>query len=571
MKTNPTFATFLLVAATTISSEAAHRLLPNPAQPGAAFGTAVALRNGLAAVGAPRELDASGTRQAGAVYVATADGSLAWRLTPSDAAARYQFGRALALDGDTLVIGAWYAAYVFRYDAATSQWFEEARLEQSCSQGKFGASVALSGDRLLIGSPHIGCLGGSTKGHVFFYRHTGGGVWQLERRFGGDIPATGDYFGWSVALEGDLAVVGSPYSARVNLYRHTGTAWVEDGTLRYPFSQTSSGFGWDVALRDGRLLVGAPSDNTRQSGAGGAFVYRRDGTSWVFEAGLLPPSTSPAQKLTGSYYGTSVALSGDLLAMGGPQADATRQQDGAVVVFGRHNGSWTLITTLTAAPLAGSYDALGTALDLDGPSLLAGAPGHDGAGLDVGAAYLFPVVNEPPPPPPPPPPPNDPPKASFTVVTDGLTAHFDASASYDPDGIIADYSWTFGDKTGGKGVLISHTYAVPDLYTVYLRVTDNGGKVHTVSALVPISDGSGIVLTAHGTKFQGGLQRAHLAWSNAASAHVEVFRDGLRIATVPNNGKYTDPIDRRGRGTYIYRVCEPGAQACSNPATVVFD
>lgn len=95
-------------------------------------------------------------------------------------------------------------------------------------------------------------------------------------------------------------MAGSPYPVRVNSYRYNGTNWVDDSVVS---GQMSTGFGWAVALREGRLAVGAPSDSTMQSGAGAALVYLRSGTSWVWEAALLPPPTSPASKLTGSYYG----------------------------------------------------------------------------------------------------------------------------------------------------------------------------------------------------------------------------------------------------------------------------
>lgn len=374
------FIAFFVTAGNAIAGVV--KLLPPPATPTeAAFGTAVAVQGGFAVIGAPRQVDASG-RQAGAVYVTAADGSRSWRLIPSDTDTRYLFGRAVAIDGSVMAVGASQATYVFRFDGAN--WIEEAKLEESCSQGRFGEAVALSGDRLAVGSPIIGCLQTSPKGHAFFYRHADNGVWQFERRFGGDHHSVGNYYGWSVAIEGESGVVGSPHSARVNVYRHDGTNWVDDSVL----SQSSSGFGWDVSYRDGRLVVGAPSDNTQQEGAGAAFVYRRSGTGWVTEGMLLPPPTSPAQKLTGSYCGTTVAISGDLLAMGGPQADATAQQDGGVLVFSMQNGSWTYRTTLTAAGAA-SYDYLGIGLDIDNGTVLAGAPNHDALGSNVGAAYLI--------------------------------------------------------------------------------------------------------------------------------------------------------------------------------------
>lgn len=159
-------------------------LLPFGTTAGAQSGKAVAIRGSYAVVGAPNDVEPGGTRQAGAAYVFQTDGTPAGRLTPSDASTRYLFGRAVAMDGGVLVVGASYAVYIFRHDGAN--WVDEAKLDQDCSQAKSGSSVAVSGDRVLVGSPHVGCLGGSTKSYVFFYRRSGG-IWQLERRIGGRL------------------------------------------------------------------------------------------------------------------------------------------------------------------------------------------------------------------------------------------------------------------------------------------------------------------------------------------------------------------------------------------------
>ncbi|HUE97428.1 MAG TPA: hypothetical protein VMN39_12265, partial [Longimicrobiaceae bacterium] len=81
----------------------------------------------------------------------------------------------------------------------------------------------------------------------------------------------------------------------------------------------------------------------------------------------------------------------------------------------------------------------------------------------------------------------------------------------------------------------------------------------------------GITLSAVGRKVKG-LQKADLSWSpTGGSENVDVYRDGAWRATTANNGSYTDPIDLRGGGTYLYRVClSPGTTTCSNTVTVVF-
>ena len=79
---------------------------------------------------------------------------------------------------------------------------------------------------------------------------------------------------------------------------------------------------------------------------------------------------------------------------------------------------------------------------------------------------------------------------------------------------------------------------------------------------------SGITLAATDYKVKG-LQKADLEWSGATSS-VDIYRDGGLITTTENDGFYTDNIDQRGRGTYIYQICETGTAICSNEATVTF-
>ena len=78
-----------------------------------------------------------------------------------------------------------------------------------------------------------------------------------------------------------------------------------------------------------------------------------------------------------------------------------------------------------------------------------------------------------------------------------------------------------------------------------------------------------ITLSARGYKVQG-RQTVDLSWTGATSSSVDIYRDGLLIVTVPNNGFYTDQPNGRGQGNYTYKVCEAGTANCSNQVTVTF-
>jgi thermitase len=79
-----------------------------------------------------------------------------------------------------------------------------------------------------------------------------------------------------------------------------------------------------------------------------------------------------------------------------------------------------------------------------------------------------------------------------------------------------------------------------------------------------------ITLHARGYKIHG-LQKVDLFWSGPTSGFIDIYRNGALIATVPNQGGfYTDNINRTGKGTYTYRVCQAGTGNCSNQVTVTF-
>ncbi|MBX3279970.1 MAG: PKD domain-containing protein [Acidobacteria bacterium] len=171
------------------------------------------------------------------------------------------------------------------------------------------------------------------------------------------------------------------------------------------------------------------------------------------------------------------------------------------------------------------------------------------------------------------PPENQRPTADFSFVCNFLDCVFDGSASIDPDGSIVSYSWNFGDGNTANGDIVPHSFAAAGSYTVYLTVADNAGatgirgRTITVAAQPP----EGFLLTATGVVARGGVHTAQLRWTGATSPQVDIFRNGILIATLSNSGSYNDNTGQRGRGTYSYWVCESGTNTCSNSVTLVFE
>lgn len=165
---------------------------------------------------------------------------------------------------------------------------------------------------------------------------------------------------------------------------------------------------------------------------------------------------------------------------------------------------------------------------------------------------------------------NNPPTAAFSYTTSDLTADFTDESS-DSDGSIASRAWDFGDGSTSVATNPSHTYAAEGTYTVTLTVTDDDGASASTSENVTVSApaAGGISLSVVSYKVKGN-HKADLSWSGATSSSVDIYRDGAIVAVTENDGAYTDHINRKGGGSYVYKLCEAGTSTCSNEAIASF-
>jgi len=164
--------------------------------------------------------------------------------------------------------------------------------------------------------------------------------------------------------------------------------------------------------------------------------------------------------------------------------------------------------------------------------------------------------------------PNNPPVASFEVQCTDLSCSF-TDKSTDSDGTIKSYSWSFGDNSSSAVKSPAHTYAAGGTYTVSLTVTDDDNATNSTSQSVKVTEpapSGGISLTVTPYKVKG-WQTVDLSWTGA-SGSVDVFRDGVKIASSVPGSAYTDDIHQRGGGTYEYVVCS--TNGCSLPVTAAF-
>lgn len=316
-------------------------------------------------------------------------------LVAQDAQALDYFGSALALDGDTLVVGAPLedtggnhagAAYVFVRAGGT--WSQQAKLTASdaAAGDAFGSAVGVDGDTLIVGAPFDEDAGFATGAIYVFVRS--GGVWTEAQKLVAEFPAAGDRFGSAVAIDSWI-VAGAPYAdgeaGRVHIFNGSGGSWSPyDEVDAGPDAGPGERFGADLALHSAggqvrTFVVGARYDD----GVGAAYVFHRQGYTWSRQARLGAPDVA-----LDNQFGAAVGLHQDTVVVGAPGHDLYGSDAGAVYTFEREGRTWSVGQLLVPQDVTGG-DRFGMAAAVGADAIVAGSRLADIAGADAGAAFVY--------------------------------------------------------------------------------------------------------------------------------------------------------------------------------------
>ena len=341
----------------------------------------------------------------GAVYVYVRNGN-AWAqqayLKASNPDPEDQFGWSVSISGDTIVVGAW---------------------------NESSSATSVNGNQSLNNAPSAGAA------YVFVRSGTN---WSQQAYIKASNTGAGDLFGYSVGIDGDTIVVGSPYEASVAtgingnqsdnsvqysgaayIFTRSGTVWSQQAYVKASNTGTNDTFGAAVAISSNTVAVaaiieasGSAGINGNQfdnsaSGAGAVYVFTRSGTAWSQEAYIK--ASNPE---TEDVFGFGLALDGNTLAVGafhedsgsvgvnGNQSDNTLADSGAAYVFFRNGTTWSQQAYLKASN-SHSNDLFGISVAVQGDNLVVSASNEssnatgvngsqtNSAALGSGAAYLF--------------------------------------------------------------------------------------------------------------------------------------------------------------------------------------
>jgi len=358
------------------------KLLANDGAAGSPFGNSVAVDEDTAVIGVSGDDDNGGN--SGSAYVFTRDAGV-WteqqKLVAGDGAAGDMFGVSVAVDGDTAVIGAFFdddngiksgSAYVFTRSGTA--WTQQAKLIASdgAAHDVFGESVAVDGDTAVIGA-RLDDDNGVASGSAYVYIRSGT-TWAQQAKLAAVDAAALDRFGFSVAVDGDTAVIGAHLdddnggaSGSAYVFTRSGSAWTQQQKLTASDGAASDFFGISVAMDGDTAVIGASGDDDNGAGSGSAYVYIRSGTTWAQQAKLAASDGTALDR-----FGASVAVDADTAVIGAHFDDVRGTDSGSAYVFIRSGTTWAQQAKLAAGDAA-PVDRFGFSVAVDGDTAMIGA------------------------------------------------------------------------------------------------------------------------------------------------------------------------------------------------------
>jgi hypothetical protein len=497
------------------------------------------------------------------------------KLYASDAADFDLFGYSVCINGDYAIVGAFYddtggyggydsgSAYIFKREG--SAWIEQAKLIASDTEeyDEFGYSVCINGDYAIVGAPYDDTdgYGDSDSGAAYIFKRDGSAWIEEAKLVPGDTEAY-NYFGNSVSISGDYAIVGAPYNdaggyggydtGAAYIFKRDGSSWIEEAKLIAGDAADYDYFGYSVSISGDYAIVGASGHDEGGYGgysdSGAAYIFKRDGSSWIEEVKLIPADTEASD-----YFGSSVALSGDHAIVGAPGDDSGGYGSGSAYIFKYDGTNWNEQYKL-AANDAEAYEAFGSSVAMSSGFAIVGAPYDDAEGYGVyysGSAYIY--------------------------SHEGFIGAPIVSISVDPVNILigetSTLAWTSTDADSAsidQGIgtvdVTGLTSISPNSITTYTITVTGPGGMATSSVTVNVIDPDvppAVNISATPTTIEQG-NSSTLTWTttNAASAAID---NG--VGDVPVNGSIT--VSPTETATYTITATGPAGTATANVTVIV--
>lgn len=318
-------------------------------------------------------------------------------LVQSDPDTFDNFGNAVAIDGDVAVVGAStksyaglnYAGAVYVYRRIGGVWSEEAKLTVPVPEihDNFGTAVAIDGDVIVVGAPDFPVSSFNGTGRAWVFRRIAG-TWTMEQELVPSMASGDGASGRAVAIDGNTIVVTTAswplFSPRIAvIFEHNGSSWVQTDSISTPVGMS---FASEVRLHGDRLAIDSPDES--ENGipeVGAVYLYERQGGVWNQVRRFSSPFPSD-----GEWFGSGFDFEDDLFVAGAANASFQGQVGaGVLYAFRESGGVWQLEAEIEASlPTGGA--GLGSVVAVDAGNILSssGTP-SSGSPFLSGAGHLY--------------------------------------------------------------------------------------------------------------------------------------------------------------------------------------
>ena len=383
---------------TTVENEDQKLLSQNP-QDNQKFGQSVSISGNYAIVGATHSSVKS--NQAYIYELSNGTWSAKQILNPTIHSDTDKVGYSVSMSGNYAIISAWgYQSNKGRahiYELSNGTWTEIQQITASdgYSQAKFSRTVAISGNYAIISQPG----GTNTQGCVYIFELSNG-TWTEKQKLKATDSVNGDEFGYSVAINGNYAIVGcrsrSSFTGSAYIFELSNGNWgtavpgetYRTETQKIAPSELASGdqFGFSVAISGSNALVSSVANDDSGTRTGSAYIFENSNGTWTEKQKLLA-----SDKAGGDNFGHFVSIDGNNAIIGSRGDSEAGSFTGAAYLFQFSNDTWSETKKFLASDKA-ERDFFGSSVAINGSYAFVGSPDEDNSGkTNPGAAYIFSV------------------------------------------------------------------------------------------------------------------------------------------------------------------------------------
>ena len=255
----------------------------------------------------------------------------------------------------------------------------------------FGFSVFISGDNAIIGSP----MDDGESGSAYIFEQEGS-QWLEHTKLIASDGSYSDNFGWSVSISGDYAIVGAEcdtdngiYNGSAYIFKQEENQWIEQTKLTASDGDNYYVFGHSVWINDSYAFIGAPGASYENNDhVGAVYIFKLEGSNWIEYEKLVASDCGFSDE-----FGTSISVFGDYIIVGSPDNDGNDLWSGAAYIFKKEGNNWVEQVKLIASDGA-TADHFGCSVSIFGNYAIVGAEWNDENGDQSGSVYIFERVGE---------------------------------------------------------------------------------------------------------------------------------------------------------------------------------